>query len=110
MAATECKSAEKNRDGSSKYIIRYYKPNERPGVRNQFANVQVFETEKMVTKDYQPLTFTLCVAKPSGYGIMVRCDSSMGSYSYLMIENIRNSGAYQDGPFKLFNLACGDLK
>lgn len=110
MAATECKSSEKNIDGSAKYLVRYYKPNERPGVRNQFANIQLLETSKMVSKDYVPLTFSLCIAKPSGYGTMVRCESSMGSDSYLMIENIRNVGAYQDGLFKLFNLSCGDLK
>lgn len=109
MAATECTSAEKNTTGKPKYTIRYYKPNERPGVRNQFANVLLFETDRMEDKNYQPLTHSLCLAKPNGYGTMVRCETTMGSDVYLMMENIHKSGAYQDSPFKLFNLACSDL-
>lgn len=107
MAAVECTSAEKMADGKSKHTIRYYKPNERG--RNQFANVQLFETAKMSNQSYVPVTYTLCVAKPSGYGSMVRCESEFGSDVYLMMESIRSTGAYQDGIFKLFNLSCKEI-
>lgn len=107
MAAVECTSAEKSLDGTSKHTIRYYKPNELG--RNQFANVQLFETAKMSNQGYLPVTYTLCVAKPNGYGSIVRCESEYGSDIYLMIENVRKTGAYQDGLFKLFNLSCRDI-
>jgi hypothetical protein len=109
MAYVECTSREKNVDQTSQYVVKYFKPGQRPDVKNTYANVQLIDNKKPRPQHLQPMTFTLCLAKSNVYGTLVTCESAMGSAVSLLIQSNQKTGAYQDGPFKLFNLSCRDI-
>lgn len=106
QSKTVCSSLEKLANGQSKHIVEFYERGEMAKARNSFSTILLHDMARSEAQGYQPTYYAPCSPRPSGFGSLIKCDSSMGAAATLLIENVSNSGAFQDGPFKLFNMKC----
>lgn len=106
QAVIVCSSIQKTIKGQPKYSIEFYSAGELVTGRNSFPTILFHDTELRLNQGYAPVTYSLCSAKPSPYALLVKCDSAMASPVSLLVENASSSGAFQDGPLKLFNMKC----
>lgn len=112
-----CDSIEKNVDKTPKYIIEFYKKMERPNKNNPYPNILFYETSGVTTQSRfynsynisKPVVFQLCREKIYGLYLTVICDSTIGNSVILNINLQNNTGSFEDGSLKLYNMTCQRL-